>query len=102
MQVPRERFDAFMSQLRPQPIFRDGQSAGFRVYEFRGRNNLPALGLQQGDVLTHFCGLPVSEIFFGDKKADLCCKGKVDTVVYVDIERNQQKMRVKSAIPPQT
>jgi type II secretory pathway component PulC len=100
VQVPRERFDAFMSQLRPQPIFRDGQSVGFRIYEFRSQNRLPAIGLQPGDVLTHFCGLPVTEVFFGDKKGDLCCKGKVDTVVYVDIERNGQKMRVKSSIPP--
>jgi hypothetical protein len=104
VQVPRERFDAFMSQMRPQPVFgnRDGQMQylGFRIYEFRGGNKLPALGLQQGDLLTHFCGLPVTEVFFASK-GDLCCKGKVDDAVYVDIERNGQKMRVKSSIPPQ-
>jgi hypothetical protein len=99
VQVPRERFDAFISQMRPQPVFSNGEQIGFRIYEFSGRNKLPEIGLQQGDLLTHFCGLPVAGIFFGDK-VDLCCKGQVGETVYVDIERNGQKMRVKSSIPP--
>lgn len=84
--------------MRPQPVFRNGEQAGFRIYEFRGQNKLPALGLRQGDLLTHFCGLPVSEIFFRSE-GDLCCKGRVGETVYVDIERDGQKMRVKSSIP---
>ena len=63
VQVPRERFDAFLSQMRPQPVFRNGGWAGYRIYEFPGGNKLPALGLQQGDLITRFCGLPVAEVF---------------------------------------
>lgn len=99
VQVPRERFEAFMSQMRAQPVFRSGQIVGYRVYEFPGRNQLPALGLQQTDLLTKFCGLPVGELFMGDK-TELCCKGQASDTVYVDIERNGQKLRVKSSIPP--
>jgi type II secretory pathway component PulC len=99
VQVPRERFNTFMMQMRQQPVFRSGGIIGYRIYEFAGRNKLPALGLQQGDLITHFCGLPVAEVFMGDE-GDLCCKGRVGETVYVDIERNGQKMRVKSSIPP--
>jgi type II secretory pathway component PulC len=100
VQVPRERFSSFMTQMRPQPVFRSGEIIGYRIYEFPGGNKLPALGLQQGDLITHFCGLPVAEVFMGDQ-GDLCCKGRVGETVYVDIERNGQEMRVKSSIPPQ-
>ena len=98
VQVPRERFDAFLSQMRPQPVFRNGGWAGYRIYEFPGGNKLPALGLQQGDLITRFCGLPVAEVFMSSE-GDLCCKGRVGETVYVDIERNGQKLRVKSSIP---
>src|SRR5262245_26047803 len=91
VQVPRERFDAFMMQMRPQPVWRSGETIGYRIYELPGGNKLPALGLQQGDLLTHFCGLPVTEVFLGSK-GDLCCKGRVGETVYVDIERDGQKL----------
>ncbi len=98
VKVPRERFVAFIEQMRPNPVFRNGETVGYRVYERTSGNKLAALGLKSGDLLTHFCGLPITDVWMGE--GDLCCKRAVDEVVYVDIERDDEKMRVKSSIPP--
>lgn len=73
--------------IRPQPVFRDGQQQGYRVYPGRERQSFAQLGLRPGDMITQINGMPLDdpargmEIFrsLGDA-----------TQVSVTVERNGQ------------
>jgi general secretion pathway protein C len=73
--------------IRPQPVFRDGQQQGYRVYPGRERQQFSALGLRPGDLVTQINGMSLDdpargmEIFRGLGDA---------TQVSVTIERNGQ------------
>jgi len=73
--------------IRPQPVFRDGQQQGYRVYPGRERQQFSQLGLRPGDLNTQINGMPLDdpargmEIFRGLGDA---------TQVSVTIERNGQ------------
>ncbi len=73
--------------IRPQPVFRDGQQQGYRVYPGRERQQFSQLGLRPGDLITQINGMPLDdpargmEIFRGLGDA---------TQVSVTIERNGQ------------
>jgi general secretion pathway protein C len=73
--------------IRPQPVFRDGQQQGYRVYPGRQRQQFSQLGLRPGDLITQINGMALDdpargmEIFrsLGDA-----------TQVSVTVERNGQ------------
>ena len=73
--------------IRPQPVFRDGQQQGYRVYPGRQRQQFSQLGLRPGDLITQINGMSLDdpargmEIFrsLGDA-----------TQVSVTVERNGQ------------
>ena len=47
--------------LRPQPVFRDGQQQGYRVYPGRDRQRFTALGLRPGDLITQINGVALDD-----------------------------------------
>ncbi len=71
--------------IRPQPVFRDGQQQGYRVYPGRQRQQFSQLGLRPGDLITQINGMSLDdpargmEIFRGLGEA---------TQVSVTVERN--------------
>jgi len=73
--------------IRPQPVFKDGQQQGYRVYPGRQRQQFAQLGLRPGDLVTQINGMALNdpargmEIFrsLGDA-----------TSVSVTVERNGQ------------
>jgi general secretion pathway protein C len=73
--------------IRPQPVFRDGQQQGYRVYPGRERQQFAQLGLRPGDLITQINGMALDdpargmEIFRGLGDA---------TQVSVTLERNGQ------------
>ena len=73
--------------IRPQPVFRDGQQQGYRVYPGRERQSFAQLGLRPGDMITQINGMPLDdpargmEIFRSLGEA---------TQVSVTVERNGQ------------
>ncbi len=73
--------------IRPQPVFRDGQQQGYRVYPGRERQQFAKLGLRPGDLITQINGMALDdpargmEIFRGLGDA---------TQVSVTVERNGQ------------
>lgn len=73
--------------IRPQPVFKDGQQQGYRVYPGRERKQFAQLGLRPGDLITQINGMPLEdpargmEIFRGLSDA---------TQVSVTVERSGQ------------
>jgi len=73
--------------IRPQPVFRDGQQQGYRVYPGRQRQQFSQLGLRPGDLITQINGMSLDdpargmEIFRSLGEA---------TQVSVTVERNGQ------------
>lgn len=47
--------------IRPQPVFRDGQQQGYRVYPGRERQRFAALGLRPGDLITQINGVSLDD-----------------------------------------
>ncbi|MGD8976624.1 MAG: type II secretion system protein GspC [Gammaproteobacteria bacterium] len=47
--------------IRPQPVFRDGQQQGYRVYPGRDRQRFAALGLRPGDLITQINGMSLDD-----------------------------------------
>jgi general secretion pathway protein C len=73
--------------IRPQPVFKDGQQQGYRVYPGRERQQFAKLGLRPGDLITQINGMSLEdpargmEIFRGLSDA---------TQVSVTVERGGQ------------
>jgi general secretion pathway protein C len=73
--------------IRPQPVFKDGQQQGYRVYPGRQRQQFSQLGLRPGDLITQINGMSLDdpargmEIFRNLGQA---------TSVSVTVERNGQ------------
>jgi hypothetical protein len=55
-----ERTDKLFEVMRSQPVFVNGQQAGFRVYPGTRRAEFLCLGLQSGDLLAAIDGKPLS------------------------------------------
>ena len=49
--IERKSFESFFfgQRIRPQPLYRNAEILGWRVYEQRDHEALPKLGLQVGD-----------------------------------------------------
>jgi general secretion pathway protein C len=73
--------------IRPQPVFKDGQQQGYRVYPGRQRQQFSQLGLRPGDLITQINGVSLNDPARGmEIFRDL---GQA-TSVSVTIERNGQ------------
>lgn len=47
--------------IRPQPVFKDGQQQGYRVYPGRQRQQFARLGLRPGDLITQINGMALDD-----------------------------------------
>jgi general secretion pathway protein C len=47
--------------IRPQPVFKDGQQQGYRVYPGRQRQQFAQLGLRPGDLITQINGMALDD-----------------------------------------
>lgn len=47
--------------IRPQPVFKDGQQQGYRVYPGRQRQQFSQLGLRPGDLITQINGMTLDD-----------------------------------------
>jgi general secretion pathway protein C len=47
--------------IRPQPVFKDGQQQGYRVYPGRQRQQFAQLGLRPGDLITQINGMSLDD-----------------------------------------
>jgi hypothetical protein len=99
VEVPKERFMDFFSQMRPQPVFRDGKNVGVRIYEKSKPGVLPELGLRSGDLVTHFCGVEIREALSAE--APVCCKTAepIRNEVELTVERDGKIIRVMALMP---
>lgn len=73
--------------IRPQPVFKDGQQQGYRVYPGRQRQQFAQLGLRPGDLVTQINGMALNDPARGME----IFRGLADaTSVSVTVERNGQ------------
>lgn len=52
---------ALTEVIRPQPVFKDGQQQGYRVYPGRQRQQFAQLGLRPGDLITQINGMALDD-----------------------------------------
>jgi hypothetical protein len=97
--LKRETFESFFfdHKVRPQPVYRNGQLYGWRVYERHNSEVLPSLGLRVGDLVTQFCGVPLPEILNDQKQ--VCCIRPIDGSVELTLVRDEQNVEIKVPMP---
>lgn len=54
-----------------QPVFKGGGLIGYRLYNTRRSDQLTRQAINSGDLMTHLCGVPASEIH--KKGGSICC-----------------------------
>lgn len=81
-----QRNPAALTQvIRPQPVFKDGRQAGYRVYPGREREIFAELGLRPGDLVTQINGMALDDPSRGME----IFRGLADaTSVTVTLDRN--------------
>ncbi len=77
--------------IRPQPVFRDGQQRGYRVYPGRNRQQFAKLGLMPGDLVTAINGTPLDDPARG---MEILQSINSASEVTVTVERNGQSAQV--------
>ena len=78
---------ALTQVIRPQPVFKDGRQAGYRVYPGREREIFAELGLRPGDLVTQINGMALDDPSRGME----IFRGLADaTSVTVTLDRNGQ------------
>jgi general secretion pathway protein C len=60
-EVVRQGGAALTEIIRPQPVFKDGQQQGYRVYPGRQRQQFAELGLRPGDLITQINGMALDD-----------------------------------------
>lgn len=60
-QVVQQGGAALTEIIRPQPVFKDGQQQGYRVYPGRQRQQFTQLGLRPGDLITQINGMSLDD-----------------------------------------
>lgn len=97
--IPEERFTEFLSQMRFNMSFRNGEIVGFRIYEKSKPGVLAELGMRSEDLLTHFCGVKVFEAM--SAKPTICCKTAepMRNGVELTVERDGKVIRVVTPMP---
>lgn len=60
-EVIRQEPTALTEIIRPQPVFKDGQQQGYRVYPGRQREQFAQLGLRPGDLVTQINGMALDD-----------------------------------------
>jgi len=73
--------------IRPQPVFKDGQQQGYRVYPGRQRQQFAQLGLRPGDLVTQINGMSLDDPARG---MEIFRSLSDATSVSVTVERNGQ------------
>ncbi|MEJ2515230.1 MAG: type II secretion system protein GspC [Gammaproteobacteria bacterium] len=85
--VVQQNAISFTDVIRPQPVFRDGQQQGYRVYPGRQRQQFAQLGLRPGDLVTQINGMSLNDPARGME----IFRSLADaTSVSVTVERNGQ------------
>lgn len=85
--VMQSRAMALTDVIRPQPVFKDGQQQGYRVYPGRQRQQFAQLGLRPGDLVTQINGMALNDPARGME----IFRSLADaTSVSVTVERNGQ------------
>jgi general secretion pathway protein C len=77
--------------LRPQPVFKDGQQRGYRIYPGRNRSQFNKLGLMPGDLVTAINGTPLDDASRG---MDILQTMNTASAVTMTIERNGESVQV--------
>jgi general secretion pathway protein C len=77
--------------LRPQPVFKDGQQRGYRIYPGRNRSQFNKLGLLPGDLITAINGTPLDDASRG---MDILQTMNTASAVTMTVERNGQSVQV--------
>jgi len=77
--------------LRPQPVFKDGQQRGYRIYPGRNRSQFHKLGLLPGDLITAINGTPLDDASRG---MDILQTMNTASAVTMTIERNGESVQV--------
>ena len=86
-QTVRDASLSLTDVIRPQPVFKDGQQQGYRVYPGRQRQQFARLGLRPGDLVTQINGMALNDPARGME----IFRGLADaTSVSVTVERNGQ------------
>lgn len=78
-----------------QPVFAGGSVKGWRLYNVNRSDQLVALGIQSGTMMTHACGIPASEITA--KGGNICCNVDASREVEVTfkVADNENKVMIK-------
>ena len=77
--------------LRPQPVFKDGQQRGYRIYPGRNRSQFNKLGLLPGDLITAINGTPLDDASRG---MDILQTMNTASAVTMTVERNGELVQV--------
>ncbi len=77
--------------LRPQPVFKDGQQRGYRIYPGRNRSQFNKLGLMPGDLVTAINGTPLDDASRG---MDILQTMNTASAVTMTVERNGESVQV--------
>ncbi len=77
--------------LRPQPVFKDGQQRGYRIYPGRNRSQFNKLGLLPGDLITAINGTPLDDASRG---MDILQTMNTASAVTMTVERNGESVQV--------
>jgi hypothetical protein len=78
-----------------QPVFARGGVKGWRLYNTRNSDQLTTQAINPGDLVTHVCGVPISEI--DAKGGEICCN--VDTTCEFELtfkfDDHERKVLIK-------
>jgi len=94
----RDRLQALMRQLRPQPVFADGKERGWRIYPEKKHSHVAKAGLRQGDLVTHVCGAHTRTLLAID--GPVCCSTPVGETIQVLVDRDGQVVEISLPMPP--
>jgi hypothetical protein len=99
VKIPNDRFMGFLSQMRSNLAFRDGEVVGFRIYEKSNPGVLAELGLRSDDLMTHFCGVKIHDALSAEEA--ICCTAQepMRNGVELTVEREGKVIRVTAPMP---
>jgi len=80
-----------------QPVFADGGLRGWRIYKTSNSGQLTALGIGEGSLMTHVCGVPAREIFA--KGGSICCHADTSREVEVTFRIAGQEGKISIRRP---
>jgi hypothetical protein len=95
--ISHDRFMEFLSQMRSNLAFRNGEVVGLRIYEKSNLGLLPELGLRSDDLLMRFCGVKIYDAL--STEGAICCTAEpMRNSVELTVERDGTVIRVTAPI----